>query len=363
MTASLPPFPDSLLAAGGGTLPAEATVQEVRYTSSADFYLKYLAVNATELQKYQVQMWWGKVKDMMEAAAKDADRQRADESRRGAYADTDQQGIPRNLKTYSDGSPFTSEFGRRWGARAGLNNRPPVEVSCYRTAFEPDLYPTLGKQINIEGIMAALSRFLGPLRAKGGGLLTYCDNRERAMRRWLDQFDVVLRSFVDATKWETAKGADELRGFGIHAIEGIREELVMVAVKMSATKCLGAPSQDPNRPLLPYYLMAAIEADEKKRESEKKEQVAAARRQKQERSLGDRGGRGGRPFRGGVISLRLDNGRVGLAPRAADGGLDGGRGGGRGGDRGGIRGGRGGQRGGRGEKRDRNDEDVDVVSF
>jgi len=107
-----------------------------------------------------------------------------------------------------------------------------------------------------------------------------------------------------------------MRGFGIHAIEGIREELVIASVQMGTTKCLGAPSQDPNRPLLPYYvmvpiyyLMAAIEADEKKRESERKEQLAAARRQKQERNLGDRGGRGGRPFRGGVISLRLDNGR------------------------------------------------------
>jgi len=358
MTA-LPPFPDSLLAAGGGSLPPEATVEEVRYTSSAEFYLKYLAANATVLEKYQVQMWWGKVKDRMELAAKESDRQRADESRRGAYADTDQHGIPRNLKTYSDGAPFANEFGRRWGARAGLNNRPPVELSCYRTAFEPDLYPTLGKVLNVEGIMAALSRFLGPLRAKGGGLLTYCDNRERAVRRWLDQFDVVLRSF-DATKWESAKGADELRGFIVHAIEGLREEFSMVAVKMSVMKCLGAQGQDSNRPSLPFYLMSAIEGEEKKREHERKEQIANTKRQRNDR---ERGARGSQTPRGNVFTLKLDTGRGGSAAR----GLDSGRGGGRGNDRGGGRGGRGGrgsQRGGRGgygAKRDREEPENDDI--
>jgi len=337
MTA-LPPFPASLLPAGGGTLPLAATVDEVRYTQSADFYVRYLGAGADEAAKYEVQMWWGKVKALMEAAVKEADRQRADESRRGAYADTDQQGVPRHLKSYSDGTAYPTEFGRRWGARAGLNNRPPVDMGCYRTCFEPDLFPTLGKNLNIEGIMASLNRFVGPLRAKGGGLLTYCDNRERSVRRWLDQYDVVMRSFgaADLSKWETAKGADELRGFVVHAIEGLREEFAMVAVKMNTMRCLGAPSQDSNRPYLPFYLMSAIEADEKKREHERKEQIAYTRRQRSDR---ERGGRGGQAPRGNVFTLKLDTGRGGQGVRGLDGG--------RGGDRG-DRGGRGGPRGPRG---------------
>jgi len=194
MTAPLPVIPACLLAPDG-SLPATASPEDVKFSQTVDDYLAYLSPTATPAQKYEVRMWWGQSKEILRVAEKQADRQRDDEARRGAYAETDAQGIPRNLKSYGDGTPFTTRFARRWGARAGLNNQPPPSLSNWRTAFEPDLFPVLGQVLDKERIMLTVTQFLAPLRAKGGGLIIYCDNREKTVRRWLDLSEKIMLVF------------------------------------------------------------------------------------------------------------------------------------------------------------------------
>jgi len=340
MTAQLPVIPACLLPPDG-TLPATATSEDVRFSHSVEDFMPYLGAGATMGEKYQVRMWWGQTKEALRLAEKQADRQRDDEARRGAYAETDAQGIPRHLKSYSDGTPFMSRFARRWGARAGLNNQPPPALSNLRTAFEPDLYPVLGQELDTERIMATVAQFLGPLRAKGGGLIVYCDNREKMIRRWLDQAQLTMRAFglQDPTKWQTAEGADELRRFLIHAIEGLRDEFVMMTVKMAQNR-LVSPAQNALHPALPYYLTEAIEADRKKTEQLAKEQRAEAARKAQERGHQGRWGpRRGR--RNDEAPRRIEPTPIGDGQKRGDGDR-----GGRGGNR--DRGGRGGNRGGGG---------------
>lgn len=337
MTA-LPPIPEFLFVAAAGaphgtragTLPRTARVEDVKYIGDAGFYLNYLPADATEAEKYGVAVWFGRAKDVLREQEREADRQRADQSRRGANAGHDLLGIARNLKTYSDGTAFANPFEVRIGARAGLNNCPPRQYSCLRFCLEPHMFLILGRELRAESVMTTFREFVAVGRAtvvtEGQGILTFFERREIEVRRTMENLVMIMQGYGhgDDAKWRSEAGADELKGVCLNHLETLREQFMMTAVKLWTLKVLAPPGMDPHKPTHPYYIEEGIEAEKKRREEKSKSDRAAellkrrrqaltedsprgrGRRQEQGRGAGDwgaggdgrRGGGRGRPAGG-----------------------------------------------------------------
>ena len=353
MTA-LPPIPDILFVAPAGAtgtpragkLPRTAVVDDVRYINDVAFYHRYLPDDATETEKYNIAIWFGRVKEVLRMQEKESDREKADQSRRGANAGHDLLGIPRSLRTYSDGTAFENAFEVRIGARAGLNNCPPRSYSCLRFVLEPHLYLILGRNLKADAVVTAFREFVAVGRAtvvtEGQGILVFFERRETEVRRAVENLAVIMVGFGhgEEAKWRTAEGADELKSVCLNHLETLREQFLLTAVKLYSLKVL-TPSGvlDPHKPLLPYYIEEGIEAEKKRREEKAKNDRAAEALKKRAQPT---------PDDSSQTRRRTDQ------PRASG---DRNRGNGASGNRGGGRGRPSGRRGGRARTQQRSEND------
>ena len=89
----------------------------MEFVPDVDSFLQKLPDDATSDQIYEVQVWHGKARAWFSQREKEVDRQKADESRRGANAATDRQGISRTQRTYSDGAQWANAFESRLRGR------------------------------------------------------------------------------------------------------------------------------------------------------------------------------------------------------------------------------------------------------